>query len=80
MMNWWVIQQLSEIRQKEILKEVERFRQLRLYQTNRRKPKRRFHALLASLGKLLVRYGSFLEERYGAASRRIFCNSIETRL
>ena len=80
MMNWWVIRQLSEIRQKEILRDVERFRQLRLCETNGKKPKRRLHALLANLGKLLVRYGSFLEERYGAASRRAFCNSIETRL
>lgn len=72
MMNWWVIQQLSEIRQKEILKDVERFRQLRLYETNRKKPKLRFHGLLGNLGKLLVCCGSFLEERYGAASRETF--------
>ena len=72
MMNWWVIRQLSEIRQKEILKDVERFRQLRLYETNRRKPKLRLYALLGNLGKLLVCCGSFLEERYGAASRRAF--------
>jgi hypothetical protein len=68
MMNWWVIQQLSETRQKEILKDVEQFRQLRLYQTNRKRPKLRFHALLGNLGKLLVCCGSFLEERYRASS------------
>jgi hypothetical protein len=72
MMNWWVIQQLSEIRQKEILKDVERCRQLRPYETNKKKPKLRFHALLGNLGKLLVCCGSFLEERYGVSSGETF--------
>ncbi len=80
MMNWWIIRHLSEMRQEEILKDAERLRRLRLYEATGRKPKRHFHALLANLGKLLVRYGSFLEERYGATARRTFSNSIETGL
>jgi len=72
MMNWWVMQQLAEMRHKEILKDIERFRQLRLYKTNRKEPKLRFHVLLGNLGKLLVCCGSFLEQRYGASSGETF--------
>lgn len=69
MMNWWIIRQLSEMKQNENLREAENLRLQRQCSTNRREPKRRFCALLASLGKLLVSWGLSLQERSGAALR-----------
>ena len=65
MMNWWIIRQLSEMKQKENLREAENIRLRRQCSTNRRGLKRRFYALLASLGKLLVSWGLSLQERSG---------------
>jgi len=69
MINWWIIRQLSEMKQNEILREAENLRLRRRCSTNRREPKGRFYALLNSLGKLLVSWGLSLQERSGAALR-----------
>lgn len=69
MINWWIIRQLSVMKQNEILREAENIRLRRQCSTNRREPKRRFCALVNSLGKLLVSWGLSLQERSGAALR-----------
>lgn len=54
MLNAWTICQLSKIREKEILKEIEKNCLLRQSHHNWKRHKKGFRALLNVLGKILV--------------------------
>lgn len=61
-MHWWTIQQLSRMREEELLKEAERVRLIRKSRSERRKLSSGYCALLNKLGKLLVFWGSHLQK------------------
>jgi hypothetical protein len=66
MQNWWVIWQFSNMKQREILRKAEMFRLLQEDGTHRGEPYWRCRILLNKLGQLLVSWGLFLQNRYGA--------------
>jgi hypothetical protein len=66
MQNWWTIQELGRMKQVEILKEAEIYRIVEEAQSKRLKSHEFLCYFLKKLGKLLVNWGSFLQERYGA--------------
>ncbi len=54
MLNAWTVYQLSKIREKEILKEIEKNCLLRQSHCSRKTHKKGFRAFLNILGKILV--------------------------
>ncbi len=63
--NWWVIYQLSKMKQAEILKQAGTFYPAEESGPNRREACRGFRAFLNRLGESLVIWGLFLQKRYG---------------
>lgn len=68
MQNWWAVQKLGRMKQAEILKEAEIYRMVQKTQPNHLKFQGFVCFLLKKLGKLLVNWGSFLQERSGATA------------
>jgi hypothetical protein len=69
MLNGWTIWQLSKIREKEILKEVEGNRLLHQSRYNRKTLNRYFRGFLDTLGRIFVYWGQYLQNRYGETVR-----------
>jgi hypothetical protein len=62
--NWWIIWQLAKIKNEQLLKEAEMQRLARMVQLKSKRSFNGFRFLLNKLGKILIRWGSFLQKRY----------------
>jgi len=69
MQHWWTIWQLSKMKQKEILREAEKLRSQEQVARHQKEPSRGFSNFLISLGRSLISWGLFPQERHGASYR-----------
>lgn len=66
--NWWIIWQLAKMKNEQILKEAEMERLVRMAQPKSKRSFNGFRFLLNKLGKILIRWGSFLQKLYNEAN------------
>lgn len=64
MYDWWFLYQMAKARQNELIKEAEIERLGRKYLPKSKRPFNGFRFLLNNLGKILIKWGSFLQKRY----------------
>lgn len=62
--NWWIIWELAKMKNEQLLKEAEMERLVRMVQPKSKISFNGFRFLLNKLGKILIRWGSFLQKRY----------------
>jgi hypothetical protein len=62
--NWLIIWELVKMKNEQLLKEAEMERLVRMVQPKSKRLFNGFRLLLNELGKILIRWGSFLQKRY----------------
>jgi len=62
--NWWIIWELAKMKNEQLIKEAEMERLVRMVQPKSKRSFNGFRLLLNELGKILIRWGSFLQKRY----------------
>jgi len=62
--DWWFLYQMAKARQNKFIRKAEIYRLRRKYLPKSKRPFNGFRFLLNNLGKILIKWGSFLQKRY----------------